>query len=98
MPDVVPQKIRGERSTMLHSLSDKKRRFFYEQNLKSAATVLFENDVEDGWMHGFTENYVRVRAKYDPLMVNTLKKVQLVSIAENGVVEIEEPELEMVSH
>jgi threonylcarbamoyladenosine tRNA methylthiotransferase MtaB len=98
MPDAVPQKVRGERSTMLHSLSDKKRRFFYEQSLGSISTVLFENDVEDGWMHGFTENYVRVRAKYDPLMVNTLKRVQLASIAKNGTVEIEEPELEIVSH
>jgi threonylcarbamoyladenosine tRNA methylthiotransferase MtaB len=98
MPNAVPQKVRGERSTMLHSLSDKKRRFFYEQNIGSTATVLFENDVEDGWMHGFTENYVRVRAKYDPLMVNTLKKVQLISITENGTVEIEEPELELIRH
>jgi threonylcarbamoyladenosine tRNA methylthiotransferase MtaB len=98
MDGAVPHKIRGDRSTMLHSLSDKKRRYFYEQNLGSSATVLFENDVEDNWMHGFTENYVRVRAKYDPLMVNTLKHVQLVGIAENGVVEIEEPELEMASH
>ena len=98
MKEVVPQKVRHERSTMLHSLSDKKRRYFYEQNLGSTATVLFENDVEDNWMHGFTENYVRVRAKYDPLLVNTLKRVQLISIANNGVVEIEEPELEMASH
>jgi threonylcarbamoyladenosine tRNA methylthiotransferase MtaB len=95
---VVDQKVRGERSTMLHSLSDKKRRYFYEQNLGSSATVLFENDIENNWMHGFTENYVRVRAKYDPLMVNTLKRVQLVSISDTGVVEIEEPELEMASH
>jgi threonylcarbamoyladenosine tRNA methylthiotransferase MtaB len=98
LPDSVPNKERSERSTMLHSLSDKKRRSFYEQNLSTAATVLFENDVEDGWMHGFTENYVRVRAKYDPLLVNTLKKVQLVSIAENGTVEIEEPKVEEVLH
>jgi threonylcarbamoyladenosine tRNA methylthiotransferase MtaB len=98
MDGVVPQKVRGDRSTMLHSLSDKKRRYFYEQNLGSSATVLFENDVEENWMHGFTENYVRVRAKYDPLMVNTMKRVRLVSISENGVVEIEESELEMVTH
>jgi threonylcarbamoyladenosine tRNA methylthiotransferase MtaB len=98
MTGAVPQKVRSERSTMLHSLSDKKRRFFYEQNLGASATVLFENDVADNWMHGFTENYVRVRAKYDPLMVNTLKRVKLVGIAENGVVEIEEQELEMAAH
>ena len=98
LPHAVPQKVRAERSTMLHSLSDKKRRFFYEQSLNSTATVLFENDVEDGWMHGFTENYVRVRAKYDPLLVNTLKNVQLVAIAENGTVEIEEAEVTYASH
>ncbi len=93
MPGSVPHKIRGERSTMLHSLSDKKRRYFYGQNIGSTATVLFENDVEDNWMHGFTENYIRVRAKYDPLLVNTLRKVQLVSVNGNCIVEIEEPEL-----
>lgn len=98
LPHAVPQKVRAERSTMLHSLSDKKRRFFYEQSLNSTATVLFENDVEDGWMHGFTENYVRVRAKYDPLLVNTLKNVQLVAIAVNGMVEIEEAEVTYASH
>lgn len=90
LSEVVPQHIRAERSTMLHTLSDKKRRFFYEQHIGSSATVLFENDIEDNWMHGFTENYIRVRAKYDPLLVNTLKEVQLISIAENGIVEIDE--------
>ena len=98
MEGAVPQHVRAEHSTMLRSLSDKKRRFFYEQNIGTAATVLFENDVEDGWMFGFTENYVRVRARYDPLMVNTLKQVQLTGITEDGVMDIKEPELEIVSH
>jgi threonylcarbamoyladenosine tRNA methylthiotransferase MtaB len=81
---------RADRSKMLHILSDKKRRRFYENNLKRPATVLFENDVEDGMMHGFTENYIRVCAKYDPLLINDLKKVQLSSINSKGVVEVEE--------
>jgi threonylcarbamoyladenosine tRNA methylthiotransferase MtaB len=98
MPNAVPQKVRAARSTMLHSLSDKKRRSFYEQNLAQPATVLFENDLEAGWMHGFTENYVRVRAKYDPLLVNTLKRVHLISIAENGAVDIEEAEMAYATH
>jgi threonylcarbamoyladenosine tRNA methylthiotransferase MtaB len=96
MPEVVPQKVRADRSTMLHSLSEKKRRFFYEQNIGSTATVLFENDVEGNVMFGFTENYVRVKANYDPLLVNTLKKIQLVSIDQHGIVEIEESELASV--
>src|SRR5690606_23390848 len=53
MPDPVPVHLRAERSKMLHILSDKKRRKFYEGNLGTEATVLFENDIEDGMMHGF---------------------------------------------
>lgn len=90
MPGSIPMKIRGDRSTMLHSLSDKKRRYFYEQHLGATATVLFENDVEGNKMFGFTENYIRVQANYDPLLVNALKQVQLVSINAKGTVEIEE--------
>ena len=98
MPDVVSSKERNERSRMLHSLSDKKRRFFYEQHLGKSHTVLFENDVEDGMMHGFTENYIRIAASYDPLLINDLKKVVLTSINEKGHVEVVEAETEALSH
>jgi threonylcarbamoyladenosine tRNA methylthiotransferase MtaB len=90
MPNAIPAKERGERSKMLHILSDKKRRAFYEYNLGKEATVLFENDIEDGQMHGFTENYVRVSAKYDPLLINELKKVHLAAISEKGLVHVDE--------
>jgi len=98
MPDAVPMKERNERSKMLHILSDKKRRAFYESNLGKELTVLFENDIEDGMMHGFTENYVRVTAKYDPILINELKKVQLTSISEKGTVNVEEVEKEVLVH
>jgi threonylcarbamoyladenosine tRNA methylthiotransferase MtaB len=75
---------------MLHILSDKKRRFFYEQQIGKDFTVLFEEDVENGMMQGFTENYVRVTAKYDPLLINETKLVSLTSINENMLVEVEE--------
>jgi threonylcarbamoyladenosine tRNA methylthiotransferase MtaB len=77
---------------MLHILSDKKRRAFYESNLGNEFSVLFENDIENGMMHGFTENYVRVAAKYDPILINELKKVRLNSISEKGVVLVDEVE------
>ena len=86
----VPAHQRAERSRMLHGLSDKKRRFFYEQQLGKSYTVLFEDDVLAGQMHGFTENYVRVVAKYDPLLVNELKHVELVEINPNGTVDVRE--------
>jgi len=98
MPNSVSNKERNERSRMLHILSDKKRRVFYEANLSKDFTVLFENDIEDGQMHGFTENYVRVSAKYDPLLINELKKVRLTSISEKGFVEVEEIENQVLAH
>jgi threonylcarbamoyladenosine tRNA methylthiotransferase MtaB len=90
MPDAVPGNIRADRSKMLHILSDKKRRSFYEENLNEEFNVLFENDIEDGMMHGFTENYIRVAAKYDPLLVNEIKKVKLTGINSKGTVNVED--------
>jgi threonylcarbamoyladenosine tRNA methylthiotransferase MtaB len=98
MEGVVPAKKRAERSKMLHILSDKKRRKFYEESVGSESIVLFENDVENGNMHGFTDNYVRVTAKYDPMLINELRRVRLTSINEAGLVEVEEVELEVLAH
>jgi threonylcarbamoyladenosine tRNA methylthiotransferase MtaB len=88
---VVPMKKRNERSKMLRILSEKKRRKFYEENLGETFTVLFEEDVENGMMHGFTENYIRVAAKYDPILINELKQVTLDEILETGNVGVREP-------
>lgn len=98
MNESVPKNVRNERSRMLHILSDKKRRFFYEQHLGTTQMVLFENDIEDGLMHGFTNNYIRVAAKYDPLLINELKKVVLTGINEKGHVEVTEAETEILIH
>jgi len=90
MPDPVPGSTRADRSRMLHILSEKKRRAFYESQLGKDAEVLFEADHKEGYMNGFTSNYVKVKAKYDPLLVNELRKVQLTSIGPDGEVEITE--------
>lgn len=89
---VVPGHVRAERSKMLHILSDKKRRAFYESQVGRMATVLFEDDVDEatGRMQGFTENYVRVVANYDPLRINELVPVQLTAINADGLVEVED--------
>ncbi|HLT75316.1 MAG TPA: tRNA (N(6)-L-threonylcarbamoyladenosine(37)-C(2))-methylthiotransferase MtaB [Ohtaekwangia sp.] len=98
MAGSVPGSHRADRSKMLHSLSDKKRRKFYEDNINTEAVVLFENDIENGMMHGFTQNYIRVTAKYDPILVNELKRVRLTSINEKGLMEVEEAEAEIFHH
>lgn len=90
MNGVVDKEVRNKRSKMLRSLSEKKKRFFYEQNIGQVAKVLFENDIEDSIMHGFTENYVRVSAKYDPLRVNEIIPVSISKINVDGYAEVEE--------
>lgn len=98
MDGVVPMAVRNERSKMLRILSEKKRRNFYEENLGQTYQVLFEEDIEDGRMHGFTENYIRVSAKYDPLLLNEMKMVTLNAINDKGTVEVIEPEIMYESH
>ncbi|WP_140936565.1 tRNA (N(6)-L-threonylcarbamoyladenosine(37)-C(2))-methylthiotransferase MtaB [Sphingobacterium lumbrici] len=94
MEGAVPGAQRSDRSKMLHILSEKKRRAFYESQLEEVGEVLFESDVKDGYMHGFSKNYVKVRTAYDPLLVNEIVPVKFVAITENGEVDIEElPEL-----
>ena len=90
MSGAVPMKTRNERSKQLRNLSEKKKRSFYTQNIGREATVLFENDIEDGQMHGFTENYVRIAAKYDPLKINELVSVNMTRLNGKGLMEVEE--------
>lgn len=90
LPEKVPAHARSERSKMLHILSEKKRRQFYTENLGRSFTALFENDIEDGLMHGWTENYIRVAARYDPMLIHELKPVRLTHITDKGVVAVEE--------
>jgi len=98
MPNIVPGSQRADRSKMLHILSDKKRRAFYTSQLGSNQPVLFEADHKDGYMHGFTSNYVRVKVKFDPLLVNETRLVLLTSVADDGDVEIAEPAAEVLIH
>ncbi|CAN5921376.1 tRNA (N(6)-L-threonylcarbamoyladenosine(37)-C(2))-methylthiotransferase MtaB [soil metagenome] len=90
MKGAVPAQERSRRADMLRILSEKKRRLFYEQHLGTESEVLFEADVENGQMQGFTQNYIRVTAKYDPVLVNEVKQVRLTSITPEGLVEVEE--------
>lgn len=92
MDGVVPGSTRADRSKMLHILSDKKRRAFYESQLDRTEEVLFEGDIKDGFMHGFTRNYVKVKTKFDPVLVNELKAVRLAIVSADGDVEITESE------
>mgnify|MGYP001006954252 FL=1 len=89
MEGVVPKNIRAKRSKMLRGLSAKKRRAFYESQLGNTLTVLFEGENKQGYIHGFTQNYVKVKHPWNPELVNTLKEVTLLEIDEDGMVRFE---------
>ena len=89
MEDIVPPATRHKRSKMLRGLSVKKRRAFYESQLGTERDVLFEGENKLGYIHGFTENYVKVKTAWDPGLVNTIHRIKLSSIDEDGMVRFE---------
>jgi threonylcarbamoyladenosine tRNA methylthiotransferase MtaB len=89
MDEVVPINIRNKRSKMLRGLSVKKRRAFYESQIGANRTVLFESENKEGYIHGFTENYVKVKTPWNPELFNTLQEVVLTHIDEDGAVRVE---------
>ncbi|WP_406683117.1 tRNA (N(6)-L-threonylcarbamoyladenosine(37)-C(2))-methylthiotransferase MtaB [Seonamhaeicola sp. MEBiC1930] len=89
MDGVVPNNVRSKRSKMLRGLSVKKRRAFYEGQIGSKRTVLFESENKEGFIHGFTENYVKVKTPWNPELVNTLHEVELTKIDKDGIVRFE---------
>ncbi len=75
LPDQVESSTIHKRSKILREYSKKYRQIFYDRFIGSKQKVLFEQDVNDGFMHGFTENYIRVCAPYDPIKVNTVQQL-----------------------
>jgi len=86
MEGEVDSATRSKRSKILRALSVKKRRAFYESQLGKTHTVLFEGENKEGYITGFTENYVKVRTPWNPSLVNTLHPITLKEIDEEGYV------------
>jgi threonylcarbamoyladenosine tRNA methylthiotransferase MtaB len=87
--ETIPMSTRKERSKMLHILSEKKKRAFYEQTIGSIRTVLFESEEDNGMMYGFTENYIKVKYPFNESLINTCQKINLLEIDRDGIVKIE---------
>jgi threonylcarbamoyladenosine tRNA methylthiotransferase MtaB len=82
--DPVPMSVRKERSRQLHILSDKKKRQFYEEQIGTLRTLLVEQEENEGWHDGFTENYVKVKLPIEADRQNTFINVQLTEIDRDG--------------
>ena len=86
----VPKEVRTKRSMTLRSLSDKKRRVFYESQIGLDKTVLYETENRRGYIYGYTENYLRVRTPWNPELANKLKPVRINEIDKDGYIRVEE--------
>ncbi len=97
MTGVIPPSIRHKRSKMLRGLSVKKRHAFYLGQAGTKRTVLLEDENKEGYMYGFTENYVRVKTPWNPKLVNSLQTVILNEVDEDGIMRFSYPSSEMIT-
>ena len=79
----VPKNKISERSKMLRILSSKLQRKFYLKYEHTEQDVLFEKDNKDGYMNGFTKNYIKVKVPYNEDLIKQRSNVLLSKIDEN---------------
>jgi threonylcarbamoyladenosine tRNA methylthiotransferase MtaB len=90
MQDPVPDRIKKGRSDALHQLSERKKQQFYMNNQGQEVRVLFESDNSQGFMHGFTENYIKVKTTFNPELANRIIALKLEAMDEHGIYNIDE--------
>tara|TARA_B100000579_G_scaffold436204_1_gene461485 strand:+ start:559 stop:1848 length:1290 start_codon:yes stop_codon:yes gene_type:complete len=83
--ETIPLNIRKNRSKILRNLSDKKKNLFYQKNMGLIKEVLFENKITNGYIYGFSKNYIKIKSVYQPTLKNTLKKVRINKIEHNNI-------------
>ena len=81
----IPKKTRAIRSQILRKLSDKKKMNFYESNINQIRPVLFESKNCDGYIHGYTDNYIRVKALWSKNLVDNVVDCELIKI-DDGII------------
>jgi len=86
LPGKVNLSERADRSKMLHILSDKKRLAYYNEHVGNTYPVLWEAENDADIMYGFTSNYIKVKTKYDPILVNEITEVEITAIDTNDMV------------
>lgn len=89
MHGIIPKNICNKRNNILRNLSEIKRNKFYESQIGTAHTVLIENEKREGFLYGFTDNYIRVKIPWNEAFPNSLQNVKLKTIDSNGIMLIE---------
>ena len=89
MDGIVSKPDRADRSKQLRILSNKLQRSFYEKHLDTEHTALFEQDDRDGYLYGFTDNYIKIKIPFQAKVCRTKKQIKLLSIDEDGIMKAE---------
>ena len=84
LPNSVDANVRAKRSKLLRLLSSRKKSSFYKLNLGIIHDVLFESEEKDGFIEGFSPNYIRFRRPWDPCLTGEIVKLIFTGIDENG--------------
>ncbi|MBT28002.1 MAG: tRNA (N(6)-L-threonylcarbamoyladenosine(37)-C(2))-methylthiotransferase MtaB, partial [Flavobacteriaceae bacterium] len=80
------KKIKSERSSTLRELSDIKRESFYKKNINSERKILFESENKNGFIHGYTDNYIRVKTIWSSKLVDSIVKRKLSVLSNDNLV------------
>jgi threonylcarbamoyladenosine tRNA methylthiotransferase MtaB len=83
---VVPKNVRSKRSKMLRSLSVKLKRKFYASQIGTTRNVLFETENRNGFVYGFSNNYVRVKYPWRNYLADKIVPFELKEIDSDGLV------------
>ncbi len=89
MEGKVDEREKRRRSQVLHALSESKKHHFYRQQIGKSEDVLWESDNINGFMHGFTGNYVKARTSFDPALINQVTRVKIISVNEDDTCSVE---------
>jgi len=89
MDGKVDEREKRRRSQLLHEFSESKKKHFYSNQIGKTADVLWESDNINGFMHGFTGNYVKVRTPYDPSLINQITAVKIISVNDDDTCGVE---------
>ena len=88
MLNPLPKNVRYQSSKMMRSLSEKKRRIFYNSQINRVRPVLFESENKHGYIYGYTDNYIKVRHPWNPKLSNNIVQAKLIEIDNDGFVRI----------
>ncbi len=75
--DQVRDSVKTERVARLEALCGELHSEFVAKNRGRRSRVLWESDVKDGMMGGYTGNYIRVERPYDPALVNMTEEITI---------------------